>query len=56
MPLHQSYQRQVLNMKCFTPQFASGKIKNIYLFVIFFLSWTQTNKSGDFCLLNQEDG
>ncbi len=42
-------------MQCFTPQFVSGKIKNIY-FVIFFLSRTQTNKSGDFSLLNQEDG
>ncbi len=26
-PLHQSYQWQVLNMKCFTPQFVSGENK-----------------------------
>ncbi len=58
MPLHQSYQRQVLNMQCFTPQFASGKIILIIIIInlIFFLSRTQTNKSGDFCLLNQEHG
>ncbi len=42
MPLHQSYQRQVLNMQCFTPQFVSGKIKHIYFFD--FLSQSDTDK------------
>ncbi len=42
MPLHQSYQRQVLNMKCFTPQFVSGKIKHISFFD--FLSQSDTDK------------
>ncbi len=32
MPLHQSYQRQVLNMQCYTQKFVSGG-KNIFFVV-----------------------
>ncbi len=41
MPLHQSYQRQVLNMKYFTPQFVSENKKKNFCDI---LSQSDTDK------------
>ncbi len=47
MPLHQSYQRQVLNMQCYTQQFVSGgKLRLLFFFCGF--SQPDTDKPANY--------